>query len=118
MINWQSKTDIVNWLEGNAPTPSSERALHSSHPPINLGGFAPLPSSGSSGFIIRVTSKADRVYHIAIAIDNFKPPRCFLIDYIDWGHYCGIDKHNLYRGELPEFAKHQKLCNVFEGVDK
>ncbi len=119
MINWSGKSDLIKWLESNAPTPSTKRALLSGQSVTLLGGFRPLPDSNSPGFIVRAVSKADKAYHIAIAVDDFKPPRTFIIDHIDWGHYVGVDsRHELYCGELPGFARHQKLCNIFERLDK
>ncbi len=115
MINWSNKTGLLKWLQGNAPTPSTKRALQSGQSVTILGGFKPLPDSNSPGFIVRAVSVTGRVYHIAITVDDFRPPRTFIINYIDWGHYCGVgSKHELYCGELPAFARHQKLCNVFE----
>lgn len=119
MLNWQNKTDLINWLQDNAPTPSTERALQSGQSVTLLGGFKPLPDSNSPGFIVRIVSITNRVYHVAVTMDDFRDPRTFLIGYIDWGHYVGMDsKHELYRGELPEFARHQKLCNVLEFFER
>lgn len=119
MINWTNKNDLLTWLQNHAPTPSTKRALDSGQVATLIGGFRPLPGSNSSGFIVRVVSQAGKTYHMAIAVDDFKPPRTFIIDYIDWGHYCGTEsKHELYCGELLEFARHQKLCNVFERLEK
>ena len=115
MINWRNKTDLINWLQDHAPTPSTKRALQTGQSVTLLGGFKPLPNSNSPGFIVRFESLAGRLYHVAIAVDNFRSLRTFLIDYIDWGHYVGTDSnHELYRGDVPTFAFHQKTCNVFE----
>ncbi len=122
MITWPNKTDLIKWLEQHAPTPSTKRALQSGQSVTLIGGFKPLPDSNSPGFIVRVVSVTNRVYHIAITVDDFRPPRTFVINHIDWGHYCGMDSGpGLYRGDVPEFARHQKLCNIlvfFERLEK
>jgi hypothetical protein len=117
--NWANKNDLLSWLQSHAPTPSTKRALQSGQAVIIIGGFRPLPDSNSPGFIVRVVSKAEKVYHIAITVDDFRDSRTYVVDYIDWKTYCGMEsKHELYRGDVPEFARHQKLCNVFERLDK
>ncbi len=119
MIHWQSKSDLITWLQKHAPTKGVERALHSGGGVTNLGGFDPLPGSNSPGYIVKVTSQAQRVYCVAITIDTLRPPRTFLPDYIDWKTYIGIGwKDGLYRGDQPCFARHQKLNSVFERVNQ
>ena len=119
MINWPNKTDLLEWLQNNAPTPSTTRALQSGQSVTLIGGFRPLPDSNSPGFIVKVVSKADKVYHIAITVDDYKPSRTYVVDYIDWKTYCGMDsKHELYCGEVPAFARLQKSCNVFERLER
>ena len=113
MLNWQNKNDLLAWLQDHAPTPSTKRTMQSGQSVTIIGGFRPLPDSNSPGFIVRVVSQAEKVYHIAIAVD----PRTFLINHIDWGHYVGMDSGpGLYQGDIPAFARHQKLCNVFTNL--
>lgn len=117
--HWQNKTDLITWLENHAPTKAAERALLSGGEATLLGAFRPLPESNSPGFIVRVLSRAERAYHIAIAMSVLRPPRTYLVDYIDWGTYCGEDSENeLYRGDMRSFSIHQKTNKVFERLDQ
>ena len=117
MINWQNKTDLITWLEDHAPTRGSERALRSGGEVTLLGSFRPLPGSNSPGFIVTVLSRAGKTYYIAITLDNFRKPRAYLIDYIDWKTYCGGDsEHKLYRGDTHNVAVYNKFNEVFERV--
>lgn len=118
MINWANKANLLEWLQNHAPTPSTKRALHSGQAVTIIGGFRPLPDSNSPGFIVKVVSKTDKVYYIAITVDDFQAPRTYVVDYIDWKTYSGLEsKHELYCGEVPIFARHQKLCNIFERLN-
>ncbi len=119
MIHWQSKTDMITWLQEHAPTRGVERALRSGGVIVLWGGFMPLPGSNSPGFILTVRSQAQRLYVIAIAVDKFGPPRAYLPDYVDWKTYNGIGCENrLYQGDMPCFGMHQKLNSVFERVNQ
>jgi hypothetical protein len=85
-------------------------------PVKNLGGFKPLPDSNDPGWIIEAQSKTGRVYHVAIAISNFRPPRTYMINYIDWKTYTGGNR-KLYRGDCPAFAEEQKKLGAIQVVN-
>ncbi len=119
MKTWLNKTQLLNWLDDHAPTKSVQRALVSGLPVTILGGFRPLPNSNSPGWIVLVNSKSGREYYIAIAVNNFRDPRAYLIDYIDWASYCGDkSKHPLYRGDIPEYAEEHKQLGTIERVNE
>ena len=119
MITHFNKNELLNWLDQNAPTKSVQRALSSGQPITILGGFKPLPNSNSPGWIVLANSKAGREYYIAIAVNNFRDPRAYLIDYIDWASYCGDkSKHPLYRGDIAEHAMEQKFLGTIERVNE
>ena len=119
MKTWLNKNQLLAWLDQNAPTKSVQRALVSGLPVTILGGFKPLPNSNSPGWIVLVNSKAGREYYIAIAVNNFRDPRAYLIDHIDWASYCGDkSKHPLYRGDVAEYAMEQKSLGVIERTNQ
>ena len=119
MKTWLNKNQLLNWLDNHAPTKSAQRALVSGLPIVILGGFKPLPNSNSPGWIVLANSKAGREYYIAIAVNNFRDPRAYLIDYIDWASYCGDkSEHLLYRGDIVEHAMEQKFLGTVERVNE
>ena len=66
-----------------------------------------------------VNSKAGRTYYVAIAVNNFREPRAYLIDHIDWATYCGDkSKHPLYQGDIVEYAMEQKVLGTIERVNE
>jgi len=116
MKTWLNKNQLLAWLDNHAPTKSVQRALVSGLPVTILGGFKPLPDSNSPGWIIVVNSKTGREYYIAIAVNNFREPRAYLIDHIDWASYTG-GSHPLYQGDIPEHAVEQKILGTVERVN-
>ena len=114
MITHFNKNELLNWLDHNAPSKSVQRALRSGYPITILGGFNPLPNSNSPGWIVLVNSKS-REYYIAVAVDMFRGPRSYLIDYIDWASYTG-GTHPLYKGDIPEHAEEHKQLGTVERV--
>ena len=117
MITHFNKNELLNWLDQHAPTKSVQRALSSGQPITILGGFKPLPNSNSPGWIVLANSKAGREYYIAIAVNNFRDPRAYLIDYIDWASYTG-GTHPLYKGDIPEYAEEHKQLGTIERVNE
>ena len=116
MINY-SRDNLLSWLDEHAPMPSVRRALHSGMGVKVLGGFKPLPDSNSPGWIVEINSKTGRVYHIAVAVNSFKPPRAYMINYIDWKSYTG-GSHPLYRGDDPAFAEEQRELGTLQTVNE
>lgn len=114
MIAHFDKNRLLNWLDLHAPSKSVQRALSSGYPITILGGFNPLPNSNSPGWIVLVNSKQHE-YYIAVAVDMFRDPRAYLIDYIDWASYTG-GTHPLYKGDMPEHAAEHKNLGTVERV--
>ncbi len=113
--HWHNKTELITWLESHAPTRGAERALRSGGEITVLGAFNPLPESNSPGFIVTALSRAGHTYYMAVVVSVLKPPRTYLIDYIDWATYCGTNSENeLYRGDVRSSAIHNKFNKVFE----
>lgn len=114
MISHFTKNELLNWLDQNSPSRSVQRALSSGQPITILGGFNPLPNSNSPGWIILVESKTQE-YYVAVAVDRFRGPRSYLIDYIDWASYTG-GTHPLYKGDIPKHAAEHKHLGTIERV--
>ncbi len=112
-----NRDSLLKWLDEHAPMPSVKRALHSGKEIKILGGFKPLPDSNSPGWIVEVNSITGRVYHVAIAISNFRPPRAYMIKYIDWKSYTG-GNHALYCGDDPAFAEEQRELETIQKVNE
>ncbi len=115
MITHFNKNKLLNWLDQNAPTKSVQRALSSGQPITILGGFNPLPNSNSPGWIVLVNSITGRGYYVAVAVDRFRGPRSYLIDYIDWASYTGGSRP-LYKGDIPKHAEEHRLLGTVERI--
>ena len=112
-----NRDSLLCWLDANAPQPSVKRALRSGMSVKILGGFSPLPDSNDPGFIVEANSRTGRVYHVAVVISNFREPRAFMINYIDWKSYTG-GSHALYRGDDPAFAEEQRELGTLQVVNE
>ena len=112
-----NRESLLCFLDQHAPQPSVKRALRSGMCVKILGGFRPLPDSNDPGFIVEAHSKTGRKYHVAVAISSFKPPRTFMINYIDWKSYTG-GNHALYRGDDPVYAEMQRAQETLQPVNE
>ncbi len=112
-----NRESLLGFLDQHAPQPSVKRALRSGMCVKILGGFRPLPDSNDPGFIVEAHSKTGRVYHVAVAISSFAPPRAFMLSYIDWKSYTG-GRHVLYCGDDPVNAQIQRELGTLQVVNE
>lgn len=122
MIGFQTKEQLIGWLEGNSPSQSVSRALRSDQPILLLGAFKPVPESNWPGWIVRVATRV-REYYVAVSIRSDGRRNAYLVPYIDWKCYDGDRSENpLYAGDRPEKAvalkRSEKLQRVNDGDDK
>ena len=75
MERLRTRNDIMEWLEEHAPYPSIKRAVVEGTTEL-LGVFDKITSkNGRMAWIIKVTSKHNRVWYVAIIPDGFH--HCF-----------------------------------------
>lgn len=102
----RTRNDLIDWLENHAPRPAIARAMQEGQIE-NFGAFEKIPPSFNPGWIVRVTSKFNTTWYIAIQEDF--PHRGFItriLDKVPWKNWIGeFAKNKLYQGDDPRIYK-------------
>lgn len=99
------RDNLIEYLENNLPPNSVHlRALLNHNE--NLGGFSQVLSPGCPGWIVRVTSKNNNVYHVAVINRRLGYLTALLYKDVPWKYWVGYQSTNsLYTGDKPEEYK-------------
>lgn len=102
-----TRDNLIEWLEDNAPYKGIRRALvYGTNE--NLGGFKNIPPGCVGGWIVRIRSKHNREWIVAVG-ENIKGKYISYIligTPIPWESWEGNKSSNpLYRGDNPEAYK-------------
>ena len=110
MIHFTQKVELVLWLDRHAPSEHIRRAIWDM-PTELLGGFSKIPPSECSGWIIKLKSKHNKVYLMAVLYDMVKMCyRVMEIDEVPWHLWDGkLNRRTIYDGDHPE--KYMELKN-------
>lgn len=106
-----NRQQLINWLEDNAPTPSTKRAVRDGQVEL-LGLFNPIPSSSYPGFVIYVISSiTEKGWYIGMRQQS-KPPynyHTWVIGEMLWKNWAGDKYENLLcQGDFPDKYKELK----------
>lgn len=102
----RTRNDLIKFLEDNAPTGAILRATLNHNE--NLGGFWKLPVNKIGGWIVRVTSKFNKQWLLAIHPDErtISGYKIWIISSIPWKYWEGdYSKNPLYQGDNPKKYK-------------
>jgi len=105
----RTRNDLIKFIEDNAPTKSILRAVLNHNE--NLGGFYRLPVNRTGGWIVRVTSKFNKQWLLAINFDDrtYSRYKVWIIAAIPWKYWDGDSSENpLYQGDYPEKYKEKR----------
>lgn len=103
MQHIDTRNQLIDWLEDNAPTISTQRAVRDGNIEL-LGLFDPIPSSSNPGWIIQTTSLiTGKTWNIVVSMQRQKPfYYSWLIKDIPWKSWRGADGYNsLIYGDDP-----------------
>ncbi len=96
----RNRNDLIEWLESNAPRRAIARALQEGLVE-NLGAFEKVGASSQPGWIVKVTSKFNKVWYVTV---YYKQKfRCFIRELEPcWKNWIGeYAKNKLYQGDNP-----------------
>lgn len=99
----RTRNDLIGWLENNAPRRAIARAMQEGQVEV-YGGFKRIPCTPCrDGWIVRVTSKFDFTWIVAIKPQLWEGYRAYiLLDDVPWEFWIGDESENkLYRGDKP-----------------
>ena len=99
----RNRNDLIGWLESHAPRLGIARAMQEGQVE-NLGAFRCILSKRDSGWIIKVTSRFNRVWYVAIQLNysSHEKMTARVINCVPWEYWIGQDVENkLYRGDKP-----------------
>ncbi len=121
MERLRTRNEIMAWLEEHAPYPSIRRAVVEGTTEL-LGVFNKMSPTGTTAWIVKVISKYDKVWYVAIIPDSFHHCfRCHATNEPSWEYWAGdlpnLNQHivnekldtPLYMGDNPE--KYKELKN-------
>ena len=106
MIQFRSKSQLLSWLDSNAPRPCIKRAMEDGQIEL-LGAFDPAPGSKCPGWIVRVVTQFQTVWNVVVTYNKERKLRCYTVDKIYWCDYKGGNS-SLYSGDYPERYKELK----------
>ena len=105
MAHIKTRNNLIEFLEDHLPPNSVHlRALLNYNE--NLGGFSQVFSLGCPGWIVKVTSKNDNMYYIAVINRRLGYLTTLLYKDVPWRYWIGGQSTNpLYCGYKPEEYK-------------
>lgn len=114
-IRFQSRTDLINYVEQHPPRQAILRAINEGSVRV-LGGFTSIPPGLESGWIIEVTSKHDRIWPVGVIVDDIKHRYIVrILDEVPWDMWAGKlgRNHPVYDGDKPqEFAIKRAMASI------
>ena len=100
MIHLRNKGDVLFHVEKHCKRGAIVRALQEGTVEF-CGGFSQIPPRNKPGWIVRVTSRFDRVWNVAVMAEKTLP--ITVVGKIPWGNWVGEHNRNeLYRGDNPD----------------
>jgi hypothetical protein len=104
----RSRTDLLALVAQHAPSKACARAISENRAHV-LGGFTPV--EGLPCFIVRVTSKHERTWIIAVDVDEpHHRYRFRFIDEIPWNNWDGTSGgERLIDGDLPVAYAYERM---------
>ena len=101
----RTRNDLIKYVTDHAPYRAIERALLEGEVE-NFGAFAKLKLYSYPGWIIRVRSRACKVWLLAIDRDG----KVSVIEEVMWKYWMGNynPNNNLYAGDNPEQYKKER----------
>ena len=104
----RTKNDLINAAETylSIRYVSILRAFHTGIVE-NLGGFRHIPPINKPGWILRLVSRCDSTYYLAITAEHAGFGICIsVITWIPWKYWEGdTAKNKMYQGDNPEIYK-------------
>jgi hypothetical protein len=100
-----SRDDLIDVIRGRCPLTSCNRAIDSGEVLV-LGGFAPPEGiTGQPHWVLRVTSRHGRVWHVAVLPHSFGV-NVKIIKEVDWKNWLGSDRGapDIYNGDDPLYS--------------
>lgn len=88
MIHLRNRKDLLDFIEANAPAPAIRRAMVYGSVEL-LGGFSPLPPNNSGGWIVKIITAHDKIYHVGVYTVGNKYV-CKTISHVPWNKYVGL----------------------------
>lgn len=107
MIHFRDRHDVIDWAAVHIPKSyrTVARSLEEGQVEF-LGGFkcfSCMTLSRMSGWMIKVTSKFNKIYYIFVYIDLAMQLRLSIMDTLNWKSWDGDKTDNpLYQGDHPE----------------
>lgn len=110
-VRIRNRTDLVLYARDHVQSHSCERAIVEGRVEC-LGGFTRIPPKQGPGWMLKVTSRHDRVWLIAVTADDIKHTyQVWQADEIPWKFWDGLiypifqlhePTHGLRNGDKPE----------------
>lgn len=110
-MHFVSRGHIISYIEKCPLRRSILRALDDPDGSVeHLGGFLRIPPGSSPGFIVDVTSKHGRTWHVAVCLGKFGATVVRVVEEVPWGTWVGNDTaESLYQGDNPDEYKEKKI---------
>jgi len=118
MIHFRDRHDVIDWAMNNLPKSYRTIARSFEEGQVEfLGGFRDFPfpdimvvTSDLPGWIIKITSKFNKIYHVFIYYLNHEPQLLIFNErQIQWKYWDGDSTDNpMYQGDHPEIYKELK----------
>jgi hypothetical protein len=102
----QYRTELVELVARQAPSNSIRRACIEGKVEV-FGGFQVLPCSMYPGWILKITSRRQRTWLVAIFADDIHHKyRVSLCGYVPWKNWVGprkgVTEYDIYAGDHPD----------------
>ena len=98
------RSDFILWVMANSPRRDIARFINDGKVEV-LGGFDEIPPSTNPGWILRVTSKNNKEYNIAVTMDEkHRWLHIWVASEISWEYYNGkphLGFWYVYDGDKP-----------------
>lgn len=95
MIHINTRQQLIEYLEDNAPTASTMRAVRDGQVEL-LGLFTPIPSSSNPGWVVAVTSLiTGKIWNVVVSMQMKKPfYYTWIIKEVPWNSWQGYGTNN------------------------
>lgn len=108
----RTRSDLIKWLENNAPRRAIARALQEGQVE-HLGGFEHIPPSTLPGWIVKVTSVHNKMWRVVVLANDTKHRyESRIIESVPWKNWSGTNfwsdesfRDKLFSGDKPEEYK-------------
>ncbi len=105
----RNRNELIEYLELHAPSKAIARALQEGQVE-NLGAFKQILPVFQYGFIVKVISRFNKTWYVAIYASNIHEWRAQIIDTVPWNEWIGeFIANKLYQGDNPEQYREQAM---------